>query len=53
MMVFHGFRRLTADCMRGGRGSGMTARVVAHLEAHGGSRHLLERASIDMSPACI
>ena len=36
-----------------GRGSGMIARIVAHLEAHGGSRHSIERACVGMSPACI
>ena len=36
-----------------GRGSGMIARVVALLEAHGGSRHSTERPCVGMSPACI
>ena len=35
------------------RGADVIARFVAHLEAHGGSRHSIEWACIDMSPACI
>ena len=53
MTVFIDFDDCRVIYMCEGRGSDTIARFVEHLEAHGGSRHSIERACIDMSPAYI
>ena len=53
MTVFLDFDACRVIYMCEGRGSDAIARFVEHLETHGGSRHSIQWACIDMSPAYI